>query len=81
MTEEQEKQLVDDLLKIVHMGASDTATPEMAMAGVEAAETLIKVIRLDLKWLRTIGNANNAQTTSSAKLNINEFIQASKSVF
>ena len=81
MNEEQEKQLVDDLLKIVHIGSSDTATPEMAMAGVEAAEALIKVIRLDLKWLRTIGNANNAQTTSYAKLNINEFIQASKSVF
>lgn len=41
MNEEQEKQLVDDLLKIVHMGASDTATPEMAMAGVKAAEVCV----------------------------------------
>lgn len=43
MNEEQEKQLVDDLLKIVHMGANDMATPEMAMAGVRAAMVLVEI--------------------------------------
>ena len=62
--EEQEKQLVDDLLKIVHMGASETATPEMAMAGVKAAEAIIKLINLDTRWLRTAISTSNSQPNS-----------------
>lgn len=56
MIEERENQLIDDLLKIVHMGASDTATPEMAMAGVEAAKVLIN--HQCRWWLRTDENCS-----------------------
>lgn len=43
MDKNQEKQLIDDLLKIVRMGANDMATPEMAMAGVRAAMVLVEI--------------------------------------
>lgn len=45
MNEYQEKQLIADLLKIVHMGANDMATPEMAMAGVRSAMVLVDIGR------------------------------------
>ena len=73
MTEEQEKQFAADLLKIVHMGSADTASPAMAMAGVKAADTIIKLMSMDLKWVRTIAGIDNAQPDNSIKINADQF--------
>lgn len=43
MTNEQKQQIVNDLLAIVHAGAAEGASAEMAMASVSAVKALIQM--------------------------------------